>query len=189
MRAFRSFGLKWSNQNATTKTDSALNPQSTSQRAAIAELVITIICTALLAGCCSRHYSNLLSRRTTTIDLETGTVELPNGFIHYRGRGIDSLVGDFTRRDGKFRINYDVGEMAGVYTSQPVDHIVSSNNITVGKLQACIVVSKRRDTKWAVVSFPDTAANFFADIHENSELEALKKVVATYKLKRDGRTK
>jgi len=152
-------------------------------------LNIAIVYGALLIGCSSVRNAEVGPSSSKTIDLGSGTVELPNDFIHFRGQGIDSMVGDFTRSDGRFRIGYDIGWMAGVGTSQKFENVVSSNSMTVGKLTAIIVVDRWGETRHAVVSFPDTSANFFATIGDDSQLEVLKQLVATYKLKPDSKTK
>jgi hypothetical protein len=144
---------------------------------------IAILCGALLIGCSSVRKAEVGLSRSKTIDLDSGTVELPDNFIHFRDQGIDSTVGDFTRTDGRFRIKYDIGGMAGVGTSAKFENIVSSNSMTVGKLTAIIVVYRWGETPNAVVSFPATDANFFAAVRDDSQLEALKKLVATYKPK------
>jgi hypothetical protein len=151
--------------------------------AAMRHLNIAIVCSALLFGCSSVRNAEVAQPHSKTVDLYYGTVELPNNFIHFRGQGIDSVVGDFTRTDGRFRIEYDIGAMAGVITSQPIENVVSSNSVTVGNLNAIIVVSRSGRTRLAMVSFPDPMVNFFADIADDSELEVLKKLVSTYKSK------
>ena len=151
---------------------------------------IAIVCSALLMGCSSVRDSNLASPRSRTVDLPTGTIELPSNFIYFQGQGIDSYVGDFTRTDGGFRIEYDIGLMAGVATSQPYKDIVSSNSMTIGKLTAIVVVTRWHfGAEWAVISFPDTAANFFAVIRNDSQLQTLKQIASSYKPKGDDSTK
>jgi hypothetical protein len=151
---------------------------------------IAIVCSALLIGCSSVRDSDVTSQRNRTVDLPTGTIELPRDFIYFQGQGIDSYVGDFTRTDGRFRISYDIGLMAGVATSQAQHDIVSSNTMTVGKLTAIVVVTRWHEMpEQAVISFPETTANFFAVIRDDSELETMKQIVSTYKPKGDSPTK
>lgn len=153
-------------------------------------LNIAIVCSALLIGCSSVHNAKVEQPHSRTVDLLDGaTVELPNNFVHFRGQGIDTMVGDFTRIDGRFRINYDVGMLAGVYTSQPVENVVSSNSVMVGNLNAIIVVSRRGRRRQAVVSFPDETVNFYATIADDSQLKELEDLVLTYQHKRYGNTK
>lgn len=119
-----------------------------------------------------------------TVDLGIGTVELPEGFKHTVDEGIDSVVGHFTSPDGKLEIMYDIGPMAGVYAKQPgLKGGVTSTSTTDG-LTVLIVVTDRSPPD-AIISFPDGGpTNFWAEIRGNDDIETVKKLAMTFKLKR-----
>ena len=65
---------------------------------------------------------SMLSQTTpqplATVGISTpGNIQLPDGYVYERRRGIDSSVGAFVRNDG-FVISHDIGRMAGNYAEQ-----------------------------------------------------------------------
>jgi hypothetical protein len=140
----------------------------------------------------SRHFSITLlfcaltfcAYASDRIDLGVGTVELPKGFTHKRGQGIDSLVGRFMSSDGAVVINYDIGPMAGVYAANSSNKPVrSSSNLKAGTLTGLFIVFGP-DTRRAIVSFPTVGpTNFFIHVRKDSDIDTLKKLAATFKPK------
>ena len=118
-----------------------------------------------------------------TVDLVVGTVQLPAGFKHTRGQGDDSIVGHFTSPDG-LEIRYDIGPMAGVYATHPSHKpLVSSAELKVGDLTGLLIVFGTT-TQTVVVSFPTIGpTNFFAQIRNKNDMEAVKKLAMTFKPK------
>ena len=145
---------------------------------------IICLCGILLTGCSSTRNEESYSSGNTLIDLYDGTVELPGGFTHTNGKGIDSFVGHFTLSDEKLVISYDIGINASVAALHPEGKILSSTNVTVNGLTAIIVTTQLNGVKHAIVSFPNGGpANFFAAIRNNSDLELVKKLSLSYRLK------
>ena len=150
---------------------------------------ILIACCALFAGCSAPPHTAPAAIGQETVDLDTGTVDLPVGFTHSRDQGIDSLVGHFTSTDGHLVIHYDIGFLAGVYASQTMGKdIVSSSKATVHGLTTLILVAHWENANHAIVSFPKGGpANFYAELRDDADLEIVKKLAFTFKLKPDGR--
>ena len=148
-------------------------------------LSIFIVCCALFAGCSSSRDAGEGAVKREVVDLYVGTVELPDGFTHSRGEPLDSFNGHFTSTDGHLMICYDIGAMAGVYTSGIVEKdITSSSKTTVHGLTALIVIARQKDTRHAYISFPRGGpANFYAIIKDDDDLEMVKKLAFSYRLK------
>lgn len=147
-------------------------------------LVIVFVCSVFFLGCkFSRDEEPLLTGKNI-VNLGSGTVNLPNGFTHSHGQGIDSTVGHFTSGDGHLVINYDIGLMAGVYASNMEGkEILSSSKVTAHGLKAIIVVSRWKNATHAIVSFPKGGpANFFAAIRNDTDLEAVTNLALSYRL-------
>jgi hypothetical protein len=66
--------------------------------------------------------------------------------------------------------------------------ILSSSKVTVHDLTALIVVARWSNAKHVVVSFPQGGpANFYAEIRDDADLEAVLNLALNYRLKRDER--
>jgi hypothetical protein len=144
--------------------------------------------TLLCAGCDQRPATTgttpAVAAHPETVDLGIGTVELPTGFTHSRDQGIDSVVGRFTSPDGALIILYDIGPMAGVYATHPSPTpVVLSADLKAGELAELFIVYGA-PARTAIVSFPTAGpTNFFTDAGKESDIETLKKLASTFKLR------
>jgi VWFA-related protein len=137
-----------------------------------------------------------------------GGVALLSGYHHCTLQGIDSWVGTIARKDG-FRIDYDIGEMAGNYTDSHCvscdwtknevwrkKQIVNGHEATVvfteGDTETRVkqtindqVVCTPGETihkKQLIVSFPDSHANFYATIQTKDQMADMLLMIATFHL-------
>ncbi len=123
-------------------------------------------------------------------DLGPGTVELPKGWVCRPRRGTDTTSGYLISGDGQFAISYDIGPMAGTMAQSmekdEKEDVVASTKEKIGGLTALIVVFKanEKDGKRIIISFPEGGpANFFKRVRSDDQIEIVKKVVLSYKLK------
>jgi hypothetical protein len=117
-------------------------------------------------------------------DLGVATVELPKGFVHRIRRGIDSRCGWVVSGDGKLWISYDIGHLAGVYAESVKEgDIVTSNTEKANGLTALIVVAAD-GWKRVTISFPKGGpANFIAGVQSDDQIEIVRKLAMSFKLK------
>lgn len=108
-----------------------------------------------------------------------GNMSLLPGYEHQRLRGIDSDVGQISRKDGLV-IRYDIGGMAGnaAMTSESKAPRVWSKVIKVGDEDLRIVYF--RDGK-IIATFERQYANFFAHTGNRNEVEDFIIMVMTYR--------
>jgi hypothetical protein len=142
-----------------------------------------LICCALVAGCISQPYTRV---RSGDVDLGVGSVDLPPGYTQGRDRGIDTDIGHFISADRHLLIQYDIGDLAGVRATHNPDgrEVLSSSEVTTNDLQALIVVFRSNNKKQVVISFPEGGpANFFADIENDADVNAVRKLALSYRLK------
>jgi hypothetical protein len=110
-------------------------------------------------------------------DLKECRVKLLPGYQQREGRSLDSTTG-YIFKEGGLRISYD---MAGVYTD--CDWCDWTKGETwrkkqvVNGQQAVLVFTKSRRL---VVSFPESHANFYATIRDESELTDMLLMLATF---------
>jgi hypothetical protein len=102
-------------------------------------------------------------------DWGPGAVTMPERFTYEKQQGIDSLVGKFVSDDGKFTIEFDIGELAG-------QHSGCRGSTETLRFGSRVFTGQVRDQEgiFAKVSFPDNGcANFWAFTAEEPRLEAL----------------
>ena len=148
-------------------------------------LSIFIVCCALFAGCSSSRDAGEGAVKREVVDLYVGTVELPDGFIHSREEGIDTIIGHFTSADGHLVIHYDIAILGSAFASHiKAKDIISSYQTTVHGLTALIVVARQEDTKFVYITLPEVGpAIFYADIRDDADLEMVKKLAFSFRLK------
>jgi hypothetical protein len=122
----------------------------------------------------------LATPRPAQPDAVPGNIRLLPGYVHRRGQGIDSAVGSIARKGGLV-IEYDIGDLAGVYTDCKwcgwTDGELWRKNQIVSGHAVKIVFTK---SKRLVISFPDTHANFYATVTSEDEVTDALLMVLTY---------
>lgn len=117
-----------------------------------------------------------------TIDLGSGTIDLPPGFVHKPGQGIDSKVGSFVSAKEQMEIHYDIGRMAGLYADpkESKDRYVWFKEGDVGGARYYYALSAR-GVKGLYVTFPDAGpTNFYADVRTEREIERVLNIVIKF---------
>lgn len=92
-----------------------------------------------------------------------GEIRVPVGFTHKKESGIDTFVGHFTSPDGKYVVEYDIGELAGEHGGMGrSETLIEGLRIREGR---ATYTDAKGDTKhYFKVSFPDCGcANFSLD--------------------------
>ena len=121
------------------------------------------------------------------VEMRTGTVVLPQGYIHRQLRGTDSSPGSFVRADGGFTVHYDIGGMAGTHMGPHrraectwfVEHQVDGHRAYTGMTESegrrRIVTTIVGDTRGML--FP---ANFTADVRGERDVAEFMLIVGSY---------
>ena len=111
------------------------------------------------------------------VRLSSGDVTLPMGFAHERLPGIDSELGHFTSPDGKLIIDYDIGDMAGVYVKRTAGFSETRINGTT-----MLIELRVRPRNRVLVSFPtEGPTNFFAEVRDGTDIEIVRNIVMSFK--------
>ena len=114
-------------------------------------------------------------------ELPPGNIELLDGYIHTRRRGIDSRVGDISKPDG-LTIRYDIGLMAGVNPDKCAyknECLWYKRQIINGK-EVWLGLSKEERI---FATFPKENANFYAQTKSSEDVTDFLIMVLTYKVK------
>jgi hypothetical protein len=109
-----------------------------------------------------------------------GNIKLLPGYIHERKQGMDSIVGQISKKDG-FVIYYDIGRMAANYAAAA--YTDKKQNVLWVKNQKInnddlMIVYLKDGTVYA--SFGGASANFIATVKTNEELTEFLLMVLTY---------
>jgi arabinogalactan endo-1,4-beta-galactosidase len=147
---------------------------------------ITVLLLTLCLGmrCCFAEAGHV-------VDLHVGSISLIDGYQHEPGPKRDSIIGEFTRADGKFRIGYDIGGNAG-YHVHPMRKANFSwyREQTINGSFACIGIIEDKGVKYlrlSIYSSPSAptgeAANFGAVITGQEDLAEMVLVITAYKWK------
>ena len=117
---------------------------------------------------------------TAQSDKFPGHIRMLTGYVHRRGQGIDSVVGNITR-EGGLVIEYDIGRLAGVYTDCKTcgwteGELWRRNQVINGQSVQIVFTKSKR----LVISFPTTHANFYATIKSEADLADTLLMVLTY---------
>src|SRR5579871_1576255 len=109
-----------------------------------------------------------------------GAIALLPGYHHQPQQGIDSRVGTISKPGG-IVIEYDVGEMAGDYTSckscgWTKDEMWRKQQDVNGQKAVLVFTKARR----LFISFPAVHANFYATISTEAEMADMLLMVLTF---------
>lgn len=106
-----------------------------------------------------------------------GNIQILPGYQHQRLRGIDSVVGRISRKDG-LTIQYDVGSAAGNYAEKAKEDCKWFKEQTLSGNPVQIALKKNNEL---VVTFPDSSANFVSSIRNEEDITDVLLMVLTYK--------
>lgn len=125
------------------------------------------------------------------LDLRCGTVETPEDFSFNSG-GLDSFCGELTRKDRKFIVRFDIGAMAGekmTLAKKPScsffrQYVIVDSPAVTGIIRE----GKRRYIMTTIkdVLRPGQPINFYAEIHNESDIAEYLLIVGSYKAKPTG---
>jgi hypothetical protein len=122
-----------------------------------------------------------LPKPTPTPQAPPGNIELLDGYTHTRGRGIDSRVGAISKPEG-MTIRYDIGDMAGQYTSKcsrAKDICLWYKSQKVGGREVYLALTKEGEI---IATFPQESANFFAQTKSPENVADFLLMILTYKV-------
>lgn len=150
----------------------------------------SISCTLLL-GCSNLQYEyvppsggpkNIVIIDPDFSGLDFANLELPSGFTHIPGTGIDSALGKFVSGDCHLKIGYDIGDMAGVLATNYEGHPknASLTRTEINGLTALTLIYRNDTNTAVVVSFPDARANFFTWVTDDRDIAVVKNIVSTF---------
>tara|TARA_R110002096_G_scaffold374692_2_gene568405 strand:+ start:587 stop:1147 length:561 start_codon:yes stop_codon:yes gene_type:complete len=116
-----------------------------------------------------------------------GTVNLPEGYEYVPQQGIDSIVGLFQRKEAM--VSFDLGPMAGVYADTTRLRFKGDETVTVIRNRGAkidgrkveIFVYSRGGANRAIVSYPNTLANFFCEYQNEGDLVDFLLLALSYK--------
>jgi hypothetical protein len=126
----------------------------------------------------------VLPKSTTEAKAKTdpppGSIQLLNGYIHTKQRGIDTAVGEISKPDG-MKITYDIGFLASNYAWRINE---SGNNEAWAKMQKVngmtLYLVGGKD-KTIVATFAEPCANFMARTTNEEEVADFILMIMTYK--------
>lgn len=104
-----------------------------------------------------------------------GTIELLPGYQHKALQGIDSRVGEITSKAG-VKIQYDIGRLAGNYAAAQKDCKWQRTQ----KVHGLKVELAYTNNEKLFVTFPQSSANFYADIRSPEELADVLLITLSY---------
>ena len=124
-----------------------------------------------------------------TIDLNIGTVELPNGYRQERTGTKDSERGQIISANGMLTINYDIGFSAGVhmhpklkeeclwYREQTINGRKVSSGIMNQDEKKQLIITITEEKQKGAFQFP---ANFWADFDRDEEIGEIMLIALSY---------
>lgn len=131
------------------------------------------------------------------VDLRAGDIVLIAGYTHRPLRGTDSYPGSFVRRDSTFRIDYDIGGMAGTQMHPGrrseciwfIEHQVDGRPAYTGVFMDGS--SRRIATTIHVLGGPRRVdpANFQAEIRSEQDVAEFMLIAASYRARVEPVTK
>ncbi len=130
---------------------------------------------SLLAG--------LLALRATAepISLGRGSITLPTGVAHNKGRGIDTEVGSFRSSDGTPEVHYDIGWQPGDFAA-PKDTAAFTffRAGTVNDMPYWAAIHRDRPTSISIVFPKSGPACFWATIATPEDTDKVLKLILRY---------
>ena len=110
-------------------------------------------------------------------DSPPGSIKLLPGYQHKTLQGIDTSVGKIWK-DGGIEIQYDIGRLAGDYANPKYpERYVWHREQSIGGRRVHSALDKRNTL---IVSFPDTSANFMAEVKSHEDIVDMLLMVLTY---------
>jgi hypothetical protein len=115
---------------------------------------------------------------TTQKDPPPGGIKLLPGYQHKTLQGIDTWVGKIWK-EGGLEIKYDIGFLAGDYADpkNSGQFVWYKEQLIGGRRVHCALYKSNS----LVVSFPDSSANFMAQVNSQEDIADVLMMVLTYR--------
>jgi hypothetical protein len=144
-----------------------------------AGLVTTCVIGAVIAWMVYNHLTAVSGRTDIQGRL---TIDLPRGSHHRMEQGVDTSVGSISLGGTQNTLEYDIGHLAGNYAAYDdrEEFFVWHKQDVNDEIVMDYALRNVDGRQTLLVSFPDLGpANFWSDVHDSSEIDAILGVMRT----------